>query len=189
MENELFSTWNLIRVSGLLSYFLLTMSLAFGFLQSFQSLKRKKPVFLLIHQNSGWIGLLVIVFHMMLLFWDQYVHYPVLSILVPFNSEHEPFYSGLGTISFYLFLMIIGSSDFFMKKLGRIVWKKIHLLAIPAWILMAIHGFMIGSDSSKGWAQLIYIVSVSIIMVLGVARGMESVALPQHKSPQKKTQI
>jgi len=188
MENELLSTWNLIRVSGLLSYFLLTMSLAFGFLQSFPSLKKQKAVFLFIHQNSGWIGLLVIVFHMMLLFWDQYVHYPVLSILVPFRSENEPFYSGLGTISFYLFFIIIGSSDFFMKKLGRLVWKKIHLLAIPAWILMAVHGVMIGSDSSKGWAQLIYIVTISIIMIIGVARGMESVAIPQHKGSQKKTQ-
>lgn len=189
MGNELLSTWNLIRVSGLLSYFLLTMSLVFGFLQSFPSLKKKKPLFLLIHQNSGWIGLLVTVFHMMLLFWDQYVHYPVLSILVPFRSENEPFYSGLGSISFYLFLIIIGTSDFFIKKLGRMIWKKIHLLAIPAWILMVIHGVMIGSDSSNGWAQLIYIVMISIILLLGVARGMESMSLSQHNSTQKKNEI
>jgi methionine sulfoxide reductase heme-binding subunit len=188
MVNEYLSTWNLIRVSGFLSYFLLTVSLAFGFLQSFSRLKKKKGEFLLIHQNSGWIGLLVIVFHMMLLFLDQYVHYPILSILVPFSSENESFYSGLGTISFYLFLMIIGSSDFFMKKLGRVVWKKVHLLAIPAWILMAIHGIMIGTDSSEGWAQLIYIVTISIIMILGVARGMESVAVPQNKHAAKQIQ-
>lgn len=189
METELISTWNLIRVSGFLSYFLLTMSVAFGLLQSFSSLKKKKPQFLFIHQNSGWIGILVSLFHMLLLFWDQYVHYPVLSILVPFSSEHETFTSGLGTISFYLFFIIIGSSDFFMKRLGRIAWKKIHLLAVPAWVLMALHGIMIGSDSSEGWAQLIYIVTISIIMILGVARGMESVAIPQHKSSHKKTQV
>lgn len=188
MFNEYFSTWNLIRVSGLLSYFLLTVSLAFGFLQSFSSLKKRKGDLLLLHQTSGWIGLLGIVFHMMMLFWDQYVHYPILSIIIPFYSKNEPFYSGLGTLSFYLFLIVIGSSDFFMKKLGRTVWKKVHLLAIPAWILMAFHGLMIGTDSSEIWAASIYIGSVIIIMLLGIGKGMESASINQNNSVTKKTQ-
>ncbi len=188
MINEYFSTWNLIRVSGFLSYFLLTISLAFGFLQSFSSLRSKKADFLLIHQTSGWFGLLVILFHMMMLFFDHYVHYPIKSIMVPFISENEPFFSGLGTISFYLFLIIIGSSDFFMRKLGKRVWKRLHILSIPAWILMVIHGVSIGTDSSEIWAQAIYIGSISIILVLGTAKAMESVSISQNKGTTKKTQ-
>lgn len=186
MLNEYFSTWNMIRVSGLLSYFLLTVSFAFGFLQSFSSLKKYKSDFLLLHQNSGWIGLLSLVFHIIMLFMDQYVQYSLLSILIPFYSENDSFYSGLGTISFYLFFIIIGTSDFFMKKLGRTIWKKVHLLSIPAWILMAVHGIMIGTDSQEMWAQALYIGSAAIIMVLGVAKAMESV--PVNKSTTKKTQ-
>ncbi|NMD71412.1 iron reductase [Bacillus sp. DNRA2] len=191
MVNEYLSTWNLIRLSGFLSYFLLTISLVFGFLQAFAGLKKRKGEFLLVHQNSGWLGLLVIVFHMLMLFWDQYIEYPLLSILIPFSAENEPFYSGLGTISFYLFLIIIGSSDFFMKKLGRTVWKKVHLLAIPAWLLMAIHGIMIGTDSQEGWAKLIYIVSIAVILILGIAKGMEvgTGAGATVKAVTKKTQV
>ncbi|MGJ7919669.1 ferric reductase-like transmembrane domain-containing protein [Neobacillus sp. LXY-4] len=187
MFNEYFSTWNLIRLSGFLSYFLLTASLAFGFLQAFPSLKRRKGEFLQIHQTSGWIGLLGILYHMMMLYWDQYVHYPIFSILVPFSSEHEAFYSGLGTISFYLFFLIIGSSDFLMKKLGRSVWKKIHLLAVPAWLLMTVHGILLGTDSSEKWAQFIYFGSISIIIVLGILKGAEIVNSNSIKNATKKT--
>ena len=187
---EYFSTWNLIRVSGFLSYFLLTASLAFGFLQAFSSFKNRKADFLLIHQTSGWIGLLVILFHMMMLFFDQYVHYPILSILLPFYSENEPFSSGLGTISFYLFLVVIASSDFFMRILGRAPWRKVHFLAIPAWILMAIHGVMIGTAPPETWASAIYIGSIGLIILLGVAKAMETVptSSTNNKSTIKKTQ-
>ncbi len=188
MLSEYFSTWNLIRVSGFLSYFLLTASLAFGFLQAFSSIKNKKADLLLIHQTSGWIGLLVIMFHMIMLFMDQYVHYSLLSILVPFYAENESFSSGLGTLSFYLFLVVIGSSDFFMRILGRTPWRKIHLLAVPAWILMSIHGILIGTDTQEVWASSIYIGSIGLIIVLGVAKAMEAVSTNNNKTPFKKTQ-
>jgi methionine sulfoxide reductase heme-binding subunit len=185
---EYFSTWNMIRVSGLLSYFLLTVSLIFGFLQSFSALRKSKSDFQLIHQQSGWIGLLSLLFHLIMTFMDQYVDYSALSILVPFYSANEPFYSGLGTISFYIFLIIIATSDFFMKKLGRTIWKKIHLLSIPAWILMAVHGIMMGTDTKAMWAQGLYFGTAAIIIILGSAKMMESVTTNQNKSATKKTQ-
>jgi sulfoxide reductase heme-binding subunit YedZ len=185
---ENLTTWNLIRVSGLLSYLLLTASLLFGLLQSFPTLKKQKSDFLMLHQTSGWVGFLGVVFHMIMLFFDQYVHYSILSLTIPFWSENEAFLSGLGTISFYLFLIIIGSSDFLMKKLGRTVWKKLHLLSIPAWILMTIHGVMIGTDTSEYWAQFLYIGSISIIIGTLTAKILEKFANKQNSNKMGKTQ-
>jgi sulfoxide reductase heme-binding subunit YedZ len=169
----------LIRASGFLAFYFMTLSLALGIFSSFSMMKRKKALLLSFHQTSGWYGMLTIVFHIILIGLDQYVPYSLSELLIPFYAENEPVFSALGTISFYLFFLVIGSSDFFIKKLGRKVWKKIHFAVIPAWIFMLVHGLAIGTDSFRPWALLIYLASSSIVIVLLICRIIESVMMRQ----------
>jgi DMSO/TMAO reductase YedYZ heme-binding membrane subunit len=171
---EFFSVWSLIRASGFLAYFFMTLALAFGLLTSFSILKKKKAVLLAYHQTSGWFGLLTIVFHMTLIWKDTYVPYSLTELFIPFSAKNAPVFSALGTVSFYLFLIVIGTSDFFIKKLGRERWKKVHLAVIPAWIMMVVHGLAIGTDSSKSWALFIYAAGVTLILVLVFLRCIDS---------------
>lgn len=177
-----FSVWSLIRASGFLAYFFMTLALAFGLLNSFGILKKKKAMLLAYHQTSGWFGLLTIVFHMTLIWKDTYVPYSLTELLLPFSAKNAPFVSALGTISFYLFLLVIGSSDFFIKRLGRERWKKVHMAVIPAWLLMVLHGLMIGTDSSKSWALVIYATGIILILVLALLRYMESLVLQKSQN-------
>lgn len=171
--------WTLIRVSGFLGFYFMSLSLSIGLLSSLSLMKRKKAKLVSLHQASGWYGLLAIIFHMLLIWQDQYVPYSLGDILIPFYAKHEPVYSALGTLSFYLFLMVIGSSDFFIKKLGLKFWKNIHFAVIPAWIFMLIHGLAIGTDSSEPWALLIYLFCSSFIIVLLFIRIIESIMMRQ----------
>ena len=173
--NEYLSVWSLIRTSGFTAYFFMTISLVFGLLSSFSFMKHRKAQLLNIHQTSGWYGLLTIIFHMTLLWKDQYVPYSLTELLIPFAAKNAPVYSALGTLSFYLFFLVIGTSDFFMKKLGRVRWKKIHFAVIPAWLMIVIHGIYIGTDSSQPWALFMYGGGVSIILVLGFIRYLDSI--------------
>jgi sulfoxide reductase heme-binding subunit YedZ len=170
---EFFSVWSLIRASGFLAYFFMTLSLAFGLLTSFSILKKKKAVLLAYHQTSGWFGLLTIVFHITLIWKDTYVPYSLTELFVPFSAKNAPVFSALGTIAFYLFLLVIGTSDFFINKLGRERWKKVHMAVIPAWIMMVVHGMAIGTDSSKSWALSIYAAGIILIIVLALFRYRE----------------
>ncbi len=183
--HDFFSAWTLIRASGFLAFYFMTISLSFGLFGSLSIMKKKKGVLVQLHQASGWYGLLVIIFHMLLIFQDQYVPYSLGALLIPFSSEHEPIFSALGTFSFYLFFLVIGTSDFFIKKLGIKNWKKLHLAVIPAWILMLIHGLAVGTDASEPWALLIYASGVSWIIVLGFIRYMESFLLRQSTDRKK----
>ena len=81
--------------------------------------------------------------------------------------------SAIGTISFYLFLIVIATSDFLMKKLGRNLWGKIHILVIPAWILMVLHGVFIGTDSNQPWAAFLYGGGVFLVITLMSFRHLE----------------
>ncbi|HJV17614.1 MAG TPA: ferric reductase-like transmembrane domain-containing protein [Bacillales bacterium] len=174
--NEYYSVWSFIRVSGFLAFYFMSFSLSIGLLNSLSIMKKKKALFLTLHQTSGWYGLLTIIFHMVLIWQDRYVPYSLGELFIPFYSQNEPIYSGLGTLSFYLFFLVVVSSDF-IKKLGLRIWKKIHYLVIPAWVLMLIHGFAIGTDSSEPWALVIYLVGSSIVIALLVIVMIKSIFL------------
>ncbi|WP_342431508.1 iron reductase [Neobacillus sp. FSL H8-0543] len=125
------------------------------------------------HKISGWTGMLTVVFHAVLLLMDQYVPYQIREIFIPFLAKNDPVFSALGTISYYLFLLTLATSDFFIKTLGRALWKRIHFLVIPAWILMILHGILIGTDSAQPWAASVYgggIILVMILMAFSVSR-------------------
>ncbi|CAH2714201.1 hypothetical protein BACCIP111895_01362 [Neobacillus rhizosphaerae] len=183
--NDYFSVWNLIRTSGFLGFYFMTLSLSLGLFSSLSVLKKKKAFFVSLHQTSGWFGLLTIIFHIVLIWQDQYVPYSLGELFIPFYAENEPVYSALGTLSFYLFFMVISSSDFFIKKLGLKIWKKIHLAVIPAWVFMMIHGLAIGTDSTEPWSLFLYASGSSLIIVLGFIKYLESGMVRQSPDRQK----
>ncbi|MHC0039634.1 ferric reductase-like transmembrane domain-containing protein [Pseudoneobacillus sp. C159] len=168
------STWFLIRLSGFLGYFLFTFSISAGLMSRFTAFQKKRPLMIELHQTSGWAGILAVIFHMTLLWRDRFVPYPLTELFLPFSSENAPLESAMGTISLYLFLLVIATSDFLIKKLGRNLWKKIHLLVIPAWILMVLHGILIGTDSNQPWAAFLYGGGVFLVITLLGFRHLEN---------------
>ena len=185
MDVEFISNWVLIRLSGFLGYFLFTVSICAGLMSRFAIFQKKKPLMNELHQTSGWVGVLAVIFHMTLLWKDCFVPYEISEIFVPFSSEYAPLESAIGTISFYLFLIVIATSDFLMKKLGRNIWRKIHILVIPAWVLMVLHGVLIGTDSNQPWAAFLYGGGVFLVITLLSFRHLES----NFKSLTKKTEV
>lgn len=163
---ELLSTWNLLRLSGFLAFFYMTLAVSFGMLFSMKSIKINKSLFLNIHLASGWFGFLTSFFHGLILWWNDYMEYSFVEILIPFISTYKPISSGLGSLSLLLFLVVWLSSDFWMKFLKRKVWKSIHLLVYPAWLLMFAHGIWIGTDTETTWATVMYGGSFVLILFL-----------------------
>lgn len=169
----MFSNWNLIRASGFLAYFLLTLSIVAGIMQKLSSFRHQEPLLKAMHDFSGWIGTLTVVFHAILLLFNHYVPYQIREILIPFAAKNDPLYSALGTISFYFFFIVMATSDFFMQKLGFKLWKKIHFLVIPAWVFMMIHSILSGTDSNQPWAIFIYSAGIILVGALLVIRYID----------------
>src|SRR6476620_749779 len=113
---EIFSTWNIIRLSGFLALFFITFSIGFGMMSKLSWLKKKKALSHFIHLSSAWGSVLSLVFHLSLLLVDTYQPLSIKELFVPFKANYSPFSAGLGTLAFYFIIIIYLSSKFGMKK-------------------------------------------------------------------------
>ncbi|MFJ8513228.1 ferric reductase-like transmembrane domain-containing protein [Lysinibacillus xylanilyticus] len=164
------STWEWIRLLGFLAYFYFTISIIFGLLRKSSFVKSHKNLIYHIHQNAGWLGLITVIAHMLVLLIDHYEPYSVIGILIPFFAKYQSLPSALGTIAFYLFLMVIITSDLWIRTMNRSLWKKLHFLVLPAWVLSLAHGVLIGTDTENTLIIMFYVVSGGITMLVLVAR-------------------
>ncbi|MDW2885117.1 MULTISPECIES: hypothetical protein [Exiguobacterium] len=162
----LFSTWTMIRLSGLTGHFFLTLSVLAGLLGSFPALKKQKARLHNIHLYSGWAGLLAIVLHATLIIVDTYAPLSLLEILVPGTASYEPLWNAFGTISLYLFGFVLVTSDFLKETLGKTLWKLTHWLVLPAWLLMTLHGIFIGTDTGTLFTTIWYACSTLTLFTL-----------------------
>ncbi|HHY74854.1 MAG TPA: ferric reductase [Bacillus bacterium] len=163
-------TWELIRASGLTSYFLLFLSVACGLLVSIKAANPKTNQLLQVtHQSAGWFSLLFGLFHGLLLYIDSYKPYSLVEIFIPFTTKEATVLNGLGTISLYFIVLLFISGDL-LKKIGSKVWRKIHRLALPMVILISIHGIFLGTDTNAAWVMILYTGSLAIIFSLLIVK-------------------
>lgn len=184
--SELFSVWVTTRAAGITSYLLLFVSTAAGLLMSSKLSGKKQAVILAVHQWTGWFGFLFGMVHGMVLLFDEYVGYSALELAVPFASDNHRWLTGIGTLSLYISGLLIASSDL-MKKLGRKVWRAIHLLAFASYGMALLHGVLIGTDSKNGAISGMYVVTGITVAALLAYRiyafRLKSVSLDARVAP------
>lgn len=167
---DAFNVWSTTRAAGLTCYLLLFVSTTAGLMMSLKLAKgRTKSLLLAVHESSGWFGFLFGLIHGGVLLFDKYVGYTLASLLVPFTATTHPIVTGLGTIAFYIALLLILTSDG-IKRIGKKAWRTIHFLAFPGFSLALVHSLFIGTDSQYLWAKLIYLSTAAIVIGLTAAR-------------------
>ncbi|MGJ7034851.1 ferric reductase-like transmembrane domain-containing protein [Anoxybacillus eryuanensis] len=162
----IFSTWEWIRGAGLAAYFLLFLSVCFGFVQQMNIVsKRVRFIILLAHQTFGWFAFLIAFFHGLLLHFDSYEPFSWREIFIPFIASYRPFATSLGIVSLYFMFLIFVTTDL-MKKVGRAVWKVVHLLILPGFLFAAIHGILIGTDTNERWVTIMYTATLCCFFII-----------------------
>lgn len=182
-------TWQLIRGTGLASYFLLFLGMGLGVLYSFPQIKGKTKANMyqahtLLTNSAMLLGLL----HSMILVIDTYMPFSWGELLVPFTAANHPILNGLGTIAAYGMLLIIFSSDF-RQKISKKLWKALHFLAYPTYIVTLIHGMGTGTDTSLPWVKALYISSCSILLLLLIGRMLVGGKQRMKPVKSKQTQV
>lgn len=173
VQNGLFSpalaqsdnwTWYVIRASGLTSYILLTVSMLWGLALSSKVFKNWSPgpLSMVLHSGLSWIALAFAALHALLLMADKYVPYQLTEVLIPFTGPYRPLAVGLGTIAFWVILVV--TLSFSMKKrIGHRVWKWIHFTSYLAFVLVTVHGLTAGTDASRLGVRLVLVASVVLV--------------------------
>ena len=166
-------SWHLIRSSGIVAYALLVSSTVWGLFISSKFVKdwSPGPVSLSLHSALAWVSILVALIHGLLLMFDDYFTYTLSDIFVPFTGPYRPEFVGLGTLAFWL-LLVVSLSFPFKKHMGHKSWKFMHYTSYVGFLAVTAHGIFAGTDGELFGFRLLTGLSVLVvILMLGVRIG------------------
>ena len=161
--------WYITRAAGLTGYFLLWLSMVWGFAVA---TKIVHPVmegtFIYdFHEYLSLLGLGFVFLHVTVLLFDKFLPFTILQLLVPFADSYRPFWVGLGILSFYIFLVV--TVTFYLR--GHIsvqAFRSIHVLSIAGYLGTTLHGLFAGTDSSLPVTMFLYAGTFLVVVFLTV---------------------
>jgi hypothetical protein len=176
-------TWPLIRVAGLVSYYLMFIGIALGILYGLPSLRGKaKQRIYQWHSRFQSAGVLAVLVHVMLLAIDRYMPFDWDQLLIPFSyPQHRAAY-GFGSLAMYGLLIILLTTDF-RSLLPRRLWLAIHLSAYPFFLLAMLHGLFSGTDTREPLVFAGYVATAAGLVLLTVIRGIADRAKQAPSAP------
>jgi predicted ferric reductase len=155
--NSLEFWWYLTRAAGLMGYFLIWLSTAWGLAVSSKILDNvlHRAFTYDYHEWLSWLGLGFVAVHVIVLMADKYLPYSLWQVIIPFLSPYRPLWVGLGVISLYLSLLVT-ITFYIRQRIGMSAFRKIHYLSFPAYLGATLHGLYAGTDSVLAPASLLY---------------------------------
>lgn len=164
-------TWGFLRVSGIIGYALLTVSVASGALLA---ARFTPPDWLAKPLQYGWhgltagSGLALVAIHVAFSLVTE--HYPqtLAAVLLPGTASFEPVAMAFGTLGTYL--LLAPYVTFAAKRRLRPTWvKRLHLMAYPGFVAGTLHGILGGSDR-LAW---LYIAAMALVSFTVAIRLVE----------------
>ena len=171
--------WYVARASGLVGWGLLAAATLWGLALSTKILgKRPRPNWILdLHRWLGGVALIFTGVHVVSLLGDQYVHFGVTTVLVPFAAKWHPVAVAWGVVAFYL-LLAVELTSLARARLSKKVWRRVHFASFLLFVLATVHGLTAGTDTKSLGARLIVVAVGSVFVGLTAARIAESVRTP-----------
>lgn len=141
--------WYVARSGGLVALALSAATIVWGLLFASKVLAGKpSPKWLLaLHRYLGGTAVVFTGIHVAGLVADNFVHFGIADVLVPFASTWRPIAVAWGVVAMYL-LVAVQVTSLFMKRVPRGLWKWIHLSSYLMLWGGLIHGLTAGTDAS-----------------------------------------
>lgn len=175
--------WYASRAAGITSYLFLWIGLAGGLLMSsawFDGIIGRARL-LAIHQAASIAGVLLGLAHALVLIPDGWTRFGLFDVLVPFGSYYERGDVALGSLAFYL-SVIVSFSFWFRKSIGPATWRWVHRSAFIAYAAALWHGLQVGTDSREPWVMAVYF-ATSLVVVFAVVVRITFMKAPRKRAP------
>jgi hypothetical protein len=141
--------WLAARATGIVSYLLLTLLVAFGLVLSHptnqSTWKISKTIFPW-HENLFVFVVAFTVAHVVSLIFDPFANVGVQGVVVPGLSQYRSIPVALGSLAMYAALLS-GVTARWTKLLPKGLWLRLHRLSLVGWILAWVHGILAGIDT------------------------------------------
>ena len=167
--------WYVARAAGLTAYLVLFANMVLGlavrtrFLDDILARWRAFDL----HQFTALLALAFLALHVFALLGDQYVHFSLAQLFVPFAAAYRPAWVALGVVALYV-LVVVTASFYVRDRLGYRAWRALHYLSFGAYVLALAHGIFSGTDSSQLWAKLLYWSTGLVVALLTAWRFLDS---------------
>jgi methionine sulfoxide reductase heme-binding subunit len=168
-------TWYLSRSSGMVAWLLVTASVVWGLVLSAKVFnKLASPAWMLdLHRFLGGTAVTLVAVHLAALVADNYAHFGWRQILIPFTpaerAEKITTAVAWGVIAMYL-LIAVEATSLLRRRLPKKVWRRVHYLSFPLYVLCTLHGFQAGTDRNVRLFGIATVVCVALTTVLTVVR-------------------
>ncbi|MFJ6083116.1 FAD:protein FMN transferase [Streptomyces sp. NPDC092369] len=116
--------------------------------------------------HSGGLSLSAMAFltlHIAFAVIDSYVDITVVDVVVPFASNYQPLWLGLGTVALDLMLAVVVTS-LLRARMGHRAWRAVHWLAYASWPVALVHGIGIGTDTGADWMTWLTVSCVAAVV-------------------------
>ena len=176
------AVWYVIRSAGIAAYVLLLLSMVWGLFISGQYVKNWSPgpLSLMMHSTVSSLALILGFAHALLLMADSYFSFTLSDILVPFTGPYRVMAVGLGTLAFWVILVVTVSFPF-KRKIGHKAWLWIHMSSYIAFALVTLHGLTAGTDGTLLGFRIMMAISVVAVVLLMIVRMVKD----QNKAAQQ----
>ncbi len=161
--------WYVTRASGLTGYFLIWLSMVWGFAIPSKIIQ---PILdntftYDFHEHLSLVGLGFIVLHVVVLMFDKYLPFNIIQILIPFTDTYRPIWVGLGIISFYI-LMLVTLTFYLRSQIGSKAFRSIHLFSMLGYLGATLHGFFAGTDSALPITMFLYVLTFLVVVFMTI---------------------
>ncbi|HJV08406.1 MAG TPA: ferric reductase-like transmembrane domain-containing protein [Acidimicrobiales bacterium] len=166
-------TWYVARSSGLVAWALIAASTLWGLALTTRAFSgRASPRWLLdLHRWLGGLSVVFVGVHLVTIAADTYVHFGWADVFVPFASAWRPADVAWGVVALYL-LVAVEVTSLARRRLPPRVWRTVHGLSFPLFVLTTVHILLAGTDTVDPWAQWPVIATTMVVAFLGVARAV-----------------
>lgn len=175
-------SWYVARSAGLVAWALVSASVVWGLLVSTRSLSKRpgRGWVLDLHRFLGALGVVFTAVHVTALVADSYVHFGAADVLVPFASGWRPAAVAYGVVAAYL-LVAVEVTSLLQRRLRHRVWRAVHMLSFPLWVLATVHLFAAGADAGSPAVRYANLGTAATVLGLVVFR----LGLPRRRRPHR----
>ena len=165
--------WYTARASGLVAWALLAASMLWGLALTTRAFAGKAaPRWLLdLHRWLGGLSVVFVGLHLATIAADSYEHFGLADLFVPMASAWHPGDVAWGVVALYL-LVAVEATSLLRRKLPHKLWRAVHTLSFPLFVLSTVHALLAGTDTAKAWAQWSVIGASMAVAFLSVARSV-----------------
>ena len=166
--------WYTARAAGIVAWALLAASVVWGLWLSGRVRPfGVRPAWILdLHRFLGGLATIFVGIHVASILADSYTNFGLSDVLVPFAAKWHPLAVAWGVVGLYA-MLAVELTSLARKHLPNKIWRRIHVMALPLYVLASIHYLAAGTDATNPMSLAAIGVSTASVAILFTRRMRE----------------